>query len=48
LGCPKSRRFSTDTREVLTFRGHFDGTNMSGMSGVHGQHAQWNAERISQ
>ena len=37
--------FSTDTREVLTFRGEITATGMSGMYGVHGQTAPWNAER---
>jgi hypothetical protein len=37
--------FSTDTREVLTFRGEVTPTGMSGLYGVSGQHAPWNAER---
>jgi hypothetical protein len=39
--------FSTDTRDVLTFRGQITATGMSGLYGVHGQHAQWNAERAN-
>jgi hypothetical protein len=39
--------FSTDTRDVLTFRGHITATGMSGLYGVHGEHAQWNAERAN-
>jgi hypothetical protein len=37
--------FSTKTRDVLTFRGEVTGNTMSGMYGVHGQHAPWNAVR---
>ncbi|MBB6143654.1 hypothetical protein HNQ77_001603 [Silvibacterium bohemicum] len=37
--------FSTDTREVLTFRGEITAEGMSGMYGVNGQHAPWKAER---
>lgn len=37
--------FSTDTRDVLTFRGDITPTGMSGLYGVHGRHAPWNAER---
>jgi hypothetical protein len=37
--------FSTDTREVLTFRGEITPDGMSGLYGVHGQHAPWKAER---
>jgi len=37
--------FSTDTRDVLTFRGEVTPTGMSGLYGVSGQHAPWNAER---
>ena len=37
--------FSTHTRDVLTFRGKIDGNTMSGLYGVHGQHAPWNAVR---
>jgi hypothetical protein len=40
--------FSTDTREVLTFRGEMTSTGMSGLYGVNGQHAPWNAERTNQ
>ena len=39
--------FSTDTRNVLTFRGRIEGTIMSGMYGVHGRHAEWRAERTN-
>lgn len=37
--------FSTDTREVLTFRGQIHDGIMSGMYGIHGRHAPWKAER---
>jgi hypothetical protein len=37
--------FSTKTRDVLTFRGTVEGDTMSGMYGVHGQHAPWHAVR---
>jgi len=37
--------FSTQTREVLTFRGQINGSGMSGMYGLHGQHAEWSAVR---
>jgi hypothetical protein len=37
--------FSTDTREVLTFRGEIVPTGMSGLYGINGQHAAWKAER---
>src|SRR5271154_5646296 len=37
--------FSTVTRNVLTFRGQIYGDNMSGLYGLHGKHAQWQAER---
>jgi hypothetical protein len=39
--------FSTDTRDVLTFRGHITPEGMSGMYGVHGRHAPWTAERTN-
>jgi hypothetical protein len=39
--------FSTDTREVLTFRGEITPTGMSGMYGIHGSTAPWNAERTN-
>ncbi len=39
--------FSTDTRNVLTFRGRIDGNIMSGTYGVHGKHAAWHAERTN-
>ncbi|WP_158749634.1 hypothetical protein [Acidobacterium sp. S8] len=42
-----SIEFSTDTRDVLTFRGQITATGMSGIYGIHGQHAQWNAERTN-
>src|SRR5271169_5570160 len=38
-------RFSTVTRNVLTFRGQIYGDNMSGDYGLHGKHAQWQAQR---
>ncbi len=37
--------FSTDTHDVLTFRGEITADGMSGLYGVHGQHAPWKAER---
>jgi hypothetical protein len=38
--------FSTDTRDVLTFRGNVDPDGgLSGMYGVHGQTAPWKAQR---
>jgi hypothetical protein len=37
--------FSTDTSDVLTFRGQVTPTGMSGMYGVHGRTAPWSAER---
>ena len=39
--------FSTDTNDVLTFRGEITATGMSGMYGVHGQTAPWTAERTN-
>jgi hypothetical protein len=39
--------FSTDTREVLTFRGQIHGNIMSGMYGIRGRHADWRAERTN-
>jgi len=39
--------FSTDTNDVLTFRGQITATGMSGMYGVHGQTAPWTAERTN-
>jgi hypothetical protein len=39
--------FSTDTHEVLTFRGQITATGMSGLYGVNGQHAPWTAERTN-
>jgi hypothetical protein len=38
-------RFSTVTRNVLTFRGQIYGDTMSGEYGLHGRHAQWQAQR---
>ena len=37
--------FSTQTRDVLTFRGQIDGNGMSGMYGNRGRHADWSAVR---
>jgi len=37
--------FSTDTREILTFRGEVTPDGMSGMYGIHGEHAPWKAQR---
>ena len=37
--------FSTVTRTVLTFRGQIYGDNMTGLYGIHGQHAPWQAVR---
>jgi hypothetical protein len=37
--------FSTDTSDVLTFRGEITSTGMSGLYGIHGEHAPWRAER---
>ena len=39
--------FSTDTRNVLTFRGRIEGNIMTGVYGVHGRHAEWRAERTN-
>lgn len=39
--------FSTDTHQVLTFRGEITPTGMSGLYGVNGQHAPWTAERTN-
>lgn len=39
--------FSTVTRNVLTFRGQIYGDNMSGLYGLHGKHAPWQAVRTS-
>jgi Protein of unknown function (DUF3300) len=38
-------RFSTVTRNVLTFRGQIYGDNMTGSYGLHGKHAAWQALR---
>jgi uncharacterized protein DUF3300 len=40
-------RFSTVTRNVLTFRGQIYGDSMSGLYGLHGRHAQWQAARTT-
>jgi hypothetical protein len=37
--------FSTKTHDVLTFRGQIQGDTMSGLYGIRGQHAAWNAVR---
>ena len=37
--------FSTVTRTVLTFRGQVYGDSMSGLYGIHGKHAPWQAVR---
>jgi hypothetical protein len=39
--------FSTDTHEILTFRGEITPTGMSGMYGFNGQHAPWTAQRTN-
>ena len=39
--------FSTDTHDVLTFRGQITPEGMSGMYGVHGRHAPWKAEHTN-
>ena len=39
--------FSTDTHDVLTFRGQITPQGMSGMYGIHGRHAPWKAERTN-
>ncbi len=39
--------FSTDTRDVLTFRGEITDQGMSGLYGIHGRHAPWRAERTN-
>ncbi len=38
--------FSTDTRQVLTFRGEVTPQGMSGLYGVQGRHAPWRAELV--
>src|SRR5271157_2588529 len=38
-------RFDTVTRNVLHFRGEVYGDTMSGMCGIHGKHAPWQAVR---
>jgi hypothetical protein len=37
--------FHTKTRNVLTFRGRVEGNKMSGLYGLHGRHAEWQAVR---
>ena len=37
--------FSTVTRTVITFRGQIYGDSMSGLYGIHGKHAPWQAVR---
>jgi hypothetical protein len=39
--------FSTDTNDVLTFRGQIMPQGMPGLYGVHGRHASWSAERTN-
>ena len=39
--------FSTDTRDVLTFRGQITPEGMSGLYGVHGRKAPWRAARTN-
>jgi len=39
--------FSTDTRQVLTFRGQINEQGMSGLYGIQGRHAPWKAERTN-
>jgi hypothetical protein len=39
--------FSTDTHDVLTFRGQITPQGMSGLYGIHGRHAPWKAERTN-
>jgi len=40
-------RFSTVTRNVLTFRGQIYGDNITGSYGLHGRHAAWQAIRAT-
>ena len=40
--------FSTDTHEILTFRGEIKPDRMSGLYGINGRHAPWSAERSAQ
>jgi hypothetical protein len=40
--------FSTDTREILTFRGQITPQGMAGLYGINGRHAPWKAERTNQ
>lgn len=37
--------FSTDTREVLTFRGQIEGGILNGLYGINGRHAPFHGER---
>ena len=37
--------FRTKTRNVLTFRGMFNGTTMAGNFGIRGQHGTWQGRR---
>jgi hypothetical protein len=39
--------FRTKTRNVLTFRGRVEGNRMSGEYGIHGEHGEWEAERVN-
>ena len=39
--------FSTDTHDVLTFRGEITPQGMAGLYGIQGRHAPWKAERAS-
>jgi hypothetical protein len=40
--------FSTDTREILTFRGEITSQGMAGLYGINGRHAPWRAEQPAQ
>jgi hypothetical protein len=40
-------KFSTKTRNVLTFRGMINGNMMSGLYGLHGRHSGWQAVRTT-
>lgn len=37
--------FSTKTRTVLTFRGQIEGNQITGLYGIRGRHAEWQAVR---
>jgi len=39
--------FKTQTRTVITFRGEVTGNSMSGLFGIHGRHAGWQAVRTT-